>query len=92
MKSFKQLFEAENKIDIDVEYWNQIHKSPNFKKIDRLKKRDLIKELGKKLWMQNGRVNRLLDEEKKIAIQKWSQREMSYLLYKVEWNKAQIPS
>jgi hypothetical protein len=90
MVSFKRFVEN-NKINIDVEYWNQIHKSPNFRKIDRMKKLNLIKELGKKLWRQNNQTNRLFDEEKVIANQKWSQREMAYLLYKVEWNNVKIP-
>jgi hypothetical protein len=89
MTTFKQLFE--NKIEIDAEYWNTIHVSPQFRKINRMKKHDLINELGKALWKQNGKVNRIMDEQKVIAAEGWSQREMAYLLYTIEWNRAKVP-
>jgi hypothetical protein len=89
MKTYREII-SEGKIEIDAEYWNMIQNSPNFRKIDRMKKSDLINELGKALWRQNGKVNRIIDEQKEIANRKYSQQEMAYLLYTVEWNKASV--
>jgi hypothetical protein len=87
MISFKKIFES----IIDAEYWNQIHKSPHFLKINRMKKVDLISALGRKLWFQTGKRSRIMDDEKVIANRKYSQREMAYLLYTIEWNDAKVP-
>jgi len=58
--------------------------------MQKLSKNELIKQLGRKLWFQRGKVGRIQDMEKEIANRKYSNLEMAYLLYTVEFNNGEI--
>lgn len=76
---------------IDPYYFNMIHKSSSFKKIERMGKKDLIKRLGFKLFVQKSKNGRLMDFEKEIARRKYSKTEMAYLLYNIEYSDGKVP-
>jgi hypothetical protein len=55
--------------------------SPEFKKLTKASKNELIKQLAKKLWIQRNKEGRIIALEKEIALKKYSTLEMAYLLH-----------
>lgn len=80
------------KIEIDAQYYEMyLKKHPEFKKMTSMKKMQLIKALGSKLWLQRDRQERLMNVEKEIANRKYSNFEMAYLLFMTEFHQKPVP-
>jgi hypothetical protein len=92
IEAFKGSSYKNPKIDIDSEYYESVKKSPEFKKMLKMKKTDLINALGNKLWVQRNKKGRIMDIRKEIANRRYSNLEMTWLLYTSEYNKQEIPN
>jgi len=81
----------QHKINIDASYYEDLKRhAPEFNKLLKLPKRELIKQLAKKLWFQRNKEGRIIAIEKEIANRKYSNLEMAYLIYTVEYNQTKI--
>jgi len=91
-EAFKGSSYKNPKIEIDNEYYEVVKTSPHFKKIMRMKKKQLIDTLGDKLWFQRSKEGRIMDIRKEIAVRKYSNLEMAWLIYTSEFNNQKIPN